>query len=223
VVTAALRLLDEAGLDGLTLRRLAQELGVQAPALYWHFKNKQELLDYVAEAIGDEVRLAARPDPDQPWDTWLTEGMRLHRRALLSHRDGARVVAGNRPTEKVLPVVEDLLRRLCAEGFTAGYAMASVLALGAYVGGFVLEEQAEQRRYGEPGVRERDEERFGAVDWSAYPTMYAAFGEMNGPPGSDRAFDYGLQLVIDGMWAHLARTTGRAGSPSTQVEAGERA
>ena len=40
---------------------------------------------------------------------------------------------------------------------------------------------------------------------------------------SDRAFDYGLQLMIDGMWAHLARTTGRAGSPSTQVEAGERA
>jgi len=46
VVNTALKLLDEVGLDGLTLRKLAAELGVQAPALYWHFKNKQALLDH---------------------------------------------------------------------------------------------------------------------------------------------------------------------------------
>ena len=48
VVRVALRLLDEAGLDGLTLRRLAAELDVKAPALYWHFANKQDLLDHMA-------------------------------------------------------------------------------------------------------------------------------------------------------------------------------
>jgi len=51
VVLVALKLLDEVGLDGLTLRRLAAELGVQAPALYWHFANKRELLDHMAQAI----------------------------------------------------------------------------------------------------------------------------------------------------------------------------
>lgn len=48
VVDTALRLLNEVGLDGLTLRGIAKELNVQAPALYWHFKNKQELLDEMA-------------------------------------------------------------------------------------------------------------------------------------------------------------------------------
>ncbi|MGW5823017.1 TetR family transcriptional regulator, partial [Streptomyces noursei] len=51
VVETALRLLNEGGLDGLTLRRIAKELDVQAPALYWHFKNKQELLDEMATEI----------------------------------------------------------------------------------------------------------------------------------------------------------------------------
>src|ERR1700688_4158094 len=50
VVRTALRILDEVGLDGLTVRKLASELGVQAPALYWHFKNKQALLDEMATA-----------------------------------------------------------------------------------------------------------------------------------------------------------------------------
>src|SRR5262245_36093000 len=51
VVRTALRVLDEVGLEGLTLRRIAAELDVQAPALYWHFKNKQELLDEMATTM----------------------------------------------------------------------------------------------------------------------------------------------------------------------------
>lgn len=49
VVRAALTLLNEVGLDGLTTRRLAERLGVQQPALYWHFKNKQALIGALAE------------------------------------------------------------------------------------------------------------------------------------------------------------------------------
>lgn len=48
---AALELLDETGLDGLTMRKVASALNVQAPALYWHVKNKQELLDVMARAV----------------------------------------------------------------------------------------------------------------------------------------------------------------------------
>ena len=44
VIRAALDLLNEVGVDGLSTRRLAERLGVQQPALYWHFKNKRELL-----------------------------------------------------------------------------------------------------------------------------------------------------------------------------------
>jgi len=74
VVAAALKLLDEVGMDGLSTRRLAQELGVQQPSLYWHFKNKRELLDALAEAMLGEhqpVDRAACAD----WREWMTRHM----------------------------------------------------------------------------------------------------------------------------------------------------
>ena len=71
VVRAALRLLDRAGLDGLTVRKLAGELGVQAPALYWHFKNKEELLEEMATTVFlDAVRDSGWPRPDVSWPEW---------------------------------------------------------------------------------------------------------------------------------------------------------
>ena len=57
IVRAALTLLDEVGLEGLTMRRLATALKIQAPSLYWHFPNKQALLDGMADAIFGAVSL----------------------------------------------------------------------------------------------------------------------------------------------------------------------
>ena len=51
VIRTALELLNDVGMEGLTTRRLAERLGVQQPALYWHFKNKRALLDALAEAM----------------------------------------------------------------------------------------------------------------------------------------------------------------------------
>ena len=64
VVRVALQLLDELGLDGLTMRRLAQRLGVTAASLYWHVRDKDELLSLLAETITAEVPVA---DPGRPW------------------------------------------------------------------------------------------------------------------------------------------------------------
>lgn len=96
VVREALKLLNEVGLDGLTTRRLAEALGVQGPALYWHFKSKQELIDEMAKAIVGDAFAAL--DTALPWDQWLCEGARRLRRELLSYRDGARLLAGFRPS-----------------------------------------------------------------------------------------------------------------------------
>src|SRR5215475_10677409 len=95
VVRAALDLLNEVGLDGLTTRRLAEALGVQGPALYWHFKSKQELIDEMARALLDQSYSPIQPGED--WAAWLENNARRMRRVLLSHRDGARVLAGYRP------------------------------------------------------------------------------------------------------------------------------
>ena len=61
VIRAALDLLNEVGVDGLTTRKLAERLGVQQPALYWHFRNKRALLDYDQGSVGFHVW-----PPDQP-------------------------------------------------------------------------------------------------------------------------------------------------------------
>ena len=55
IVAVALELLDEAGLDGLTLRQLAARLGIRAPTLYWHVRDKRELLDLLAAVILDQA------------------------------------------------------------------------------------------------------------------------------------------------------------------------
>ena len=97
IVEMALKLLDYVGLDQLSTRRLAAELGVKGPSLYWHFRNMAELHDLMA----DKLLTDALPSPDafDDWKTWLAEGARAYRRAALSHRDGARILAGARPTE----------------------------------------------------------------------------------------------------------------------------
>src|SRR5690625_2014493 len=92
IVAAALNLLGDAGLEGITLRRLAAQLGVQAPTLYWHIRDKDELLTLLGDAV--VAPLAQLPEAGaQNWQEWLVSVAIQFRRALLAHRDGARIVA----------------------------------------------------------------------------------------------------------------------------------
>jgi TetR/AcrR family tetracycline transcriptional repressor len=205
IVATALRLLDEVGLDGLTLRRLATELGVQAPALYWHVKNKQELLDLMAAALTTEADRPLAPAPGQTWADWLTDVAQIQRQTLLAHRDGARLVAGTRPFESVFGTIELLLTSLVAVGFTPGQALRGAVTLNLYVGGFVLEEQAEQRRWQESGVVESDEEAYRRLQASGqWPLVIAAFAEA-GDPNGEEAFAEGVEMIMAGMRAMLAK------------------
>ncbi|NUR26427.1 MAG: TetR family transcriptional regulator, partial [Catenulispora sp.] len=97
VISAAMRLLAESGLDGLSLRNVASELGVRPGALYWHFANKQELLDQMAATLmAGPLAELVRPGPGQDWQAWLGARARAFREAVLAVRDGARLVAASR-------------------------------------------------------------------------------------------------------------------------------
>jgi AcrR family transcriptional regulator len=78
VAERALALADKAGLDALTIRKLATELGVTPMALYWHFRGKDELLDGLAERVWSEIDLTV--DRDAPW----TEQLRRLLESLLT-------------------------------------------------------------------------------------------------------------------------------------------
>jgi len=201
VVQTALRLLDEVGLEGLTLRRLGSELGVSAPTLYWHVRDKRALLDLVAEAIMSEHRPSFRPAPGQLWWEWLTANALAQYQALVGHRDAARVVAGNRPTRDMLPAIEQMLRSLADVGFPPAEALHSILALGHFIVGSALEHHAEAARSTGAAVdAERDTQMCTMTD---LPTLAAA-SRTEPVPDPDATFRHGLALIVAGLRARHA-------------------
>jgi TetR/AcrR family tetracycline transcriptional repressor len=202
VIETALRLLDDVGLDGLTVRRLAAELGVKSPALYWHFRNKEELLDGMADAITWAAGMGP-PREDESWQDYLLRRTRAYRQSVLSHRDGARLVSNARLGARTIRMFDTELTALVEGGFTPLLALHTITALAHYVIGFVLQEQAARRE-----DEARPEDQMAALadllDAGASATLLVAIREGGNPVG-DQAFEHGLHVLIDGTVAALAR------------------
>jgi TetR/AcrR family tetracycline transcriptional repressor len=103
LVVAAFEQLEEHGLDALSMRRLAARLNVQAPAIYWHVRDKAELLGLMANRIYAAAYREVEAAPD--WRTWLGLFGRALRRNFAAHRDGARLCAIARPPAEADPAV----------------------------------------------------------------------------------------------------------------------
>jgi TetR/AcrR family tetracycline transcriptional repressor len=191
VVSAALQLLNEVGLDGLTTRRLATELGVKSPALYWHFRNKQELLDKMAEALLLSAGMGG-PRDGESWRDWLMRRAHTYRRSLLAHRDGGRLIVGAHPGEAVVKLFDEELAALVDRGFTPVLALRAIAAVVHYTTGFVLQEQAQQQ-----AAATGDQ----TPDSDEIPTLVAAMAAGGSNP--DQVFEQSLQLVLDGIASRL--------------------
>jgi AcrR family transcriptional regulator len=146
VADTALKLLNEVGLEGLTLRAIAKELDVKAPALYWHFKDKQALLDEMATEMLRRMAAEFTDRADAPPQEWrpaffrMMSGLREH---LLRYRDGAKVYAGTRFTDmSYAEPMEANLRLLTRAGFTPAAAARAWFTGYSYTIGFVIEEQS---------------------------------------------------------------------------------
>jgi AcrR family transcriptional regulator len=151
IVEQALEMLDEVGIDGLTVRALAARLGVRAPALYWHVRDKQELLDEMGTQVQRRVldRLVADP-PTGPWPDALTGYAHALRAEYLAHRDGARTFAGTRLTDPdVLRAQEPWLARWADDGPGLDAVVLGTELVTAFVVGFVVEEQERAQSAGD--------------------------------------------------------------------------
>jgi TetR/AcrR family transcriptional regulator, tetracycline repressor protein len=144
IVQAALDLLDEAGMDGLTVRALASRLGVQAPALYWHVRSKQALLDEMATLIWRQIgEVMAGLPADLPWREVMRTYAATVRNALLGHRDGAKAFSGTTLTDPdVVRRQEVTFGHLVSQGFTLPDATRGLVLLHDFTIGFCVEEQA---------------------------------------------------------------------------------
>ncbi len=204
VVRTALRLLDEVGLEGLTLRGIGSALEVQAPALYWHFKNKQALLDEMATTmLRDMLNRADAPSSDLPWQSWMAESIRGLRGMLLRYRDGAKMFSGTYLTDDALLASMELpLRKLTDAGFSLRDAVRGWSTLYSYTIGFTIEEQAVG-----PRPDDRDDalydltRRAQRIDGERFPLTLAAGKEIF--TQFDDRFEHGMRLIIAGLQLSL--------------------
>ena len=217
IIQAALALLDEVGLEGLTMRRLATALKIQAPSLYWHFPNKQALLDGMADAIFGAVSLprnlkGKNPEGKNPkgknpkgksWDERLKAVFRAIRKAFLAHRDGARVFAGTYvPTDNVLRVVEAMMALMQEAGASPKLSSDGAFSLVYYVLGFTMEEQGLDPQTGGPLDLANRQAQFANLAAMKYPSIHAALHRMFDNDLDDR-FEAGLDLLISGLKARI--------------------
>jgi TetR/AcrR family tetracycline transcriptional repressor len=188
IIEAALELLDEVGLDEFTTRRLADKLGIQSPTLYWHFKSKRALLDAMAYAMLKEHDARPLPPHDEDWRAEWRQNAHSFRRALLAHRDGARLHAGMVPAPSQLPRAEAMMQSLRSAGFSPEEALSIIIALSRFVVGWVLEEQAAASRAaeGQGELRPSPQE---------FPLLAEAL-RLSNSRGADGGFDLGLSLLI---------------------------
>lgn len=198
VVRTALRLLNTTGLDGLTVRRIASELGVQAPALYWHFRNKQELLDEMATTVLADSVGELTPKDDLRWFDWAAQNAQGLRRTLLSYRDGARLFSGRYLTDSTLYApMEAALQKFTASGFTLEYAASILHTLYCYVIGFTIEEQAVFPRPGKRSKKYDPEARAKRIDASRFPLSVAVGKETF--EHFDERFARGVEQILLGV------------------------
>ncbi|MFJ2218388.1 TetR/AcrR family transcriptional regulator C-terminal domain-containing protein [Streptomyces sp. NPDC101062] len=187
VVTEALELLDDVGLETVSTRRLAKRLGVEQPSLYYHFRTKKDLLAAMAEAAMAPHATAALPSPGDDWRAWFLENSRSFRRTLLMRRDGAQLHAGSTPTGDL-----DRIRRkmafLVSSGVPEREAQMAMLATGRYTVGCVLEEQADTD----------------APDAGDLPDDVPVLDH-------EAAFEAGLALILGGLEQHTAGSARRQG------------
>ncbi|MFI6604015.1 TetR/AcrR family transcriptional regulator C-terminal domain-containing protein [Nonomuraea sp. NPDC050536] len=192
IVRTALRLLDDVGLEKLSLRRLAKELDVHATALYWHFASKQELLDAMGRAMVQQV-VAEGPLP-RTWQEWLAHLARAQRQAVRSHRDGALLMMTARPTaEHQVEYLDQLVGRLLEAGFTAESAAAAFIAVSNFAIGAAFAEQ-QGRDLGEEAL---DDLILRSGEHPGVSGIVAAAQDL------DATFERGLAWLLAGMRAEL--------------------
>ena len=136
VLEAAIALADADGIDGLSMRRLAQELGVEAMSLYHHVSNKDEILNEITDIVVNEFEL---PPRDEPWNVAIRRTAISAHRSLLRHRWAASLLlSGTTPNLARLRYMDALLGTLRRAGFSAEMTDHAYHALESHIMGFTL-------------------------------------------------------------------------------------
>lgn len=197
VAQAALAFIERHGLEALSMRRLADELGVGTMTLYGYFRDKEQLLDAVVDAAADKLEV---PDPAGSWRSQIQALMEEIRRVLAEHPLGV-LLRQRRPmwSRGALRISEAGIRALREAGFSKADAARAYRSLFNYTFGFAAfspsEVSTELRRSALSAVA--------ALPRDEYPWQTESAQELADAVGGEDQFRYGLDLLLDGLEARL--------------------
>jgi AcrR family transcriptional regulator len=198
VLRAALALADRAGIESLTMRRLGQELGVEAMSLYNHVANKDDVLDGMVDLVFSEIEL---PSGGGRWKAALRERAISVREALLRHPWATGLLESRSSAGRATLQHHDwVLGTLREAGFSIGMAAHAYSVMDSYIYGFALQQQTLPFDTSDE-VAEVAQNLMRQFPADAYPHLAEMIIEHALQPGYDYAdeFEWGLDLILDGL------------------------
>jgi AcrR family transcriptional regulator len=196
----ALAIMDAHGTEALTMRRLAEELGMGTMALYRYFPSKNALMDAAIDVAAPEVELPELGAA--PWKEQLADLARALFHAGLRHPSVARE-RFDRPLQSpgAMRITDRAIALLLEAGLSKRDAVAAFKALLVLTLGAAAFAASESR----PEVRQKAGERHSSTPAEEFPAMSAVAGELTAALGGDQAFELGLQALLDGIELRVAR------------------
>lgn len=197
VARAALELADRDGLDAVSMRALAERLGVGTMTLYGYFRSKDELLDALVDAaVGDELPAPAGVH----WREQLREVILHARRGLLAHPSLVELRV-RRPVlrPEALRFAEALVRILRGAGFGVGDAVGGFRLLFTYTMGFAALSPAQAT----DADRAAAGAALAALPADEFPALTEVRDELSQAMSGDDVFAFGLERILDGLEARL--------------------
>jgi AcrR family transcriptional regulator len=198
VLRAAIALADHGGLESLSMRKLGQELGVEAMSLYHHVANKDDLLDGIVDAVTREIEV---PSDDADWKEAIRRTAISSHEVFLRHRWACSLMMRRaRVSPERMQWMEALLRTLREAGFSADMTHHAYHALDSHITGFTLwqvsmpfETKEELVDLAEGFLKE--------IPADEYPYVIEHAEQHIAPssPDGKTEFEFGLDLILDGL------------------------
>jgi AcrR family transcriptional regulator len=198
VLRAAVGLADAEGIEGLSMRRLGQAVGVEAMSLYNHIASKEDLLDGMVDSVFAEIDL---PVVGGPWRPELRRRAYSQRSAVRRHPWAAALMESRTsPGQATLRQHDSVLGCLRAQGFSVAMAAHAFSLLDAYVYGFVLQETTLPFETADEAAAVAAA-MMPAISPEDYPHLVELATEHVLRPGYDYGdeFEFGLELILDGL------------------------
>ena len=203
IVDRALALADRHGLEALTMRRLADDLGVGTMTLYTYFRDKDELMDAAVSRVASAVVI---PPVEGPWRPRLRTLIKEIHRSLVAHPSGVEL-RRTRPmlTPAALRTTEAGMRILTGAGFSPAEAARAWRSLFVYTFGYASFTPPDV-----PAQTRRDwQSRLEALPADEFPVLTAATSDAVETMSGATAFDHGLDCLLDGLEASMRAKSGR--------------